>query len=171
MSDRSKQADGQGQENAAAGAIGEFGRAAAEAQSSALGEMSRMFSQMKPPLMPDMSLLMSAHRKNMETLSAANRVALEGAQTVARRHMEIMQQTMSELSETMRQMASQEAPQDKAVRQAELLKASYERAVANMRELSELIQRSNSEAVGLLNVRFAEAVDEVKSLVQQGKAG
>lgn len=155
-----------------ASAVSEFGRVAAEAQSKALAEMSRMFSQMKTPAMPDMTVLMAAHRRNMETLSAANRVALEGAQTVARRHMEIMQQTMSELTDTMRQIATPEAPQDKAAKQADLLKSSYERAVGNMRELSELIQRSNSEAVGLLNTRFMEAVDEVKTILhQQGKAG
>ena len=157
---------------AAAGAVSEFGRVAAEAQSKALAEMNRMFSQMKTPAMPDMTVLMTAHRRNMETLSAANRVALEGAQTVARRHMEIMQQTMSELTDTMRQVTTPEAPQDKAAKQAELLKQSYERAVGNMRELSELIQRSNSEAVDLLNSRFMEAVDEVKTILhQQGKTG
>ena len=36
------------------------------------------------------------------------------AQAVAKRHMEIMQQTMAELSETMRALASAEAPQAKA---------------------------------------------------------
>ncbi len=156
----------------AAGAVSEFGRVAAEAQSKALAEMNRMFTQMKTPALPDMTVLMTAHRRNMETLSAANRVALEGAQTVARRHMEIMQQTMSELTDTMRQVTVPEAPGDKAAKQAELLKQSYERAVGNMRELSELIQRSNSEAVGLLNSRFMEAVDEVKAILHQGgKAG
>ena len=158
---------GQDGARAIADAVSDFGRVAAEAQSKALAEMNRMFSQMKTPAMPDMTMLMSAHKRNMETLSAANRVALEGAQTVARRHMEIMQQTMSELSDTMRQIAAPNAPQEKAAQQAEMLKTSYERAVANMRELSELIQRSNSEAVGLLNTRFMEAVDEVKTIMQQ----
>ena len=163
---------GQDGARAIADAVSDFGRVAAEAQSKALAEMNRMFSQMKAPAVPDMSMLMSAHRRNMETLSAANRVALEGAQTVARRHMEIMQQTMSELSDTMRQITAPNAPQEKAAQQAELLKTSYERAVANMRELSELIQRSNSEAIGLLNARFTEAVDEVKTILQQqGKTG
>ncbi len=174
MADPSKPADQATQSGMDAGrsamnAVSEFARMAAETQSNALAEMNRMFSQLRTPVMPDMSLLMSAHQRNMETLSAANRVALQGAQTVARRHMEIMQQTMSDLSETMRQITTPEGPQDKAVRQADLLKASYEKAVVNMRELSELIQRSNSEAVGLLNSRFTEAVEEAKTLVAKGK--
>ena len=41
-------------------------------------------------------------------------------------------------------------PAEEAARQAELLKRSYEHAVNNMRELSDLIQRSNGEALALL---------------------
>jgi phasin family protein len=122
---------------------------------------------MKLPTMPDMQQLMAAQRRNMEALSAANRVALEGAQAVARRHMEIMQQAMSELSETMTAGAGAEGPQAKAAKQAELLKKAYERAVAHMQELSDLIQRSNAEAVGVLHKRFSEAMDEVRTLIEQ----
>ncbi len=136
---------------------------------SAAEDFSKLFSDMKLPPMLDMEALLTAHRRNMEALSAANRVALEGAQAVARRHMEIMQQTMAELTETLRTVAAAGAPQEKAAKQADLLKHAYERAVANTRELSDLIQRSNGEAVGLLNRRFAEAMDEIKGLMQ--KAG
>jgi phasin family protein len=130
-------------------------------------DFSKMFSELKLPAMPDMESFLSAHRRNMETLSAANRVALEGAQAVARRHMEIMQQTMGEMSETMKSLTSSDAPQAKAAKQAELLKHTYERAVSNMKELSDLIQRSNTEALGLLNRRFTEAMEELKTIVEK----
>ena len=136
---------------------------------SATEDFTRLFSEMKLPPVPDMEALMTAHRRNMEALSAANRVALEGAQAVARRHMEIMQQTMAELTETIRSLAGADAPQDKAAKQADLLKHAYERAVANTKELSDLIQKSNGEAIGLLNRRFAEAMDEVKALMDKAK--
>jgi phasin family protein len=113
-----------------------------------------------------MDAFVAASRKNMETLSAANRIALEGAQAVARRHMEIMQQSMTEMTEAMKAMASLEAPQAKAAKQAELLKTAYEHAVANMKELSDLIQHSNGEALALINQRFVEAMDEVKALAK-----
>ncbi len=144
-------------------------RGMADMGAKAMSDFSRMFAEMKLPMMPDMEALMSAHRRNLETLSAANRVALEGAQTVARRNMEIMQQTMTELTDGMRQMASGESPQARATQQADMLKEAYERAVANMRELAGLIQKSNGEALSLLNQRFTESVDEVKQLMS--KAG
>lgn len=129
-----------------------------------MADFTRLFAEMK---LPDMQALIDAQRRNMETLSAANRVALEGAQAVARRHMEIMQQTMAELSEAMQALASADAPQARAAKQTEMLKRAYERAVANMKELSELIQRSNGEALQLLNSRFSEAMDEVRKLMEQ----
>jgi phasin family protein len=92
---------------------------------------------------------------------------MEGAQAVARRHMEIMQQSMAEVTEAMKAMSSIEAPKAKAAKQAELVKAAYERAVANMKELADLIQHSNAEALSLINKRFAEAMDEVKTLAQK----
>ena len=138
-----------------------------DATMAGMAEFSRMFGEMKFPMMPDMEMVLAAHRKNMETLSAANRVALEGAQTVAKRHMEIVQQTMSEMTETLRGMSSTESPQARAARQADLVKQAYEKAVANMRELADLIQRSNGEALGMLNQRFAEAMDEVKAMAQK----
>jgi phasin family protein len=145
-----------------------FIQAAGQARSAA-EDFSRMFTELKLPNMPGMEAVMGAYKKNMEVMSAANRIALEGAQAVARRHMEIMQQTMAELTENMRSLATTEAPQAKAARQAELLKRAYERAVANTKEMSDLIQRSNGEALGLLNSRFTEAMDEVRAMME--KAG
>jgi phasin family protein len=133
------------------------------------GEFGKLFADMKLPAVPDMEAFVTASRRNMETLTAANKVALEGAQAVARRHMEIMQQNMTELTEAVRAMSSLEAPQAKAAKQAELLKQAYERAVGNMKELGDLIQHSNAEAIKLLNARFAEAMDEVKALASKSQ--
>jgi phasin family protein len=131
-------------------------------------DFKKIFSDIKMPTMPDMDAFIAANKRNMETLSAANRVALEGAQAVARRHMEIMQASMSDMTEAMRSLSSPEAPQAKAARQAELLKQAYERSVANIKELGDLIQRANSEALSLLHARFVEAMDEVKKLAEKG---
>ncbi len=144
-----------------------MGRTMSDLGASAIGEFTRLFSELKMAPVPDLEALLAAHRRNLETLSAANRVALDGAQAVARRNMEIMQQTMTELSENMRQFTSTEASQVRAGRQAEMLKAAYERAVANMSEIGDLIQKSNSEALGLLNKRFAEAMEEIKTLASK----
>ncbi|MFC7609046.1 phasin family protein [Teichococcus aestuarii] len=125
----------------------------------------RMLSDFRLPVMPDVEALAAAQRRNFEALSAANKVALEGAQAVARRHMEILQSSMAEMTQAMQGLSGEADPQAKAARQAEMVKATYGRAVSNMQEIADLIQKSNAEALSLLNRRFAEAMDEVKSLM------
>jgi phasin family protein len=127
-------------------------------------DVMKMFAEFRLPHFADLESLAQAQRRNLEALSAANRVALEGAQAVARRHMEIVQSAMTEMTEAMRSMSGTDSPQERASRQAELLKAGYERAVSNMKEVADLIQKSNGEALGLLNKRFAEAMDEIKQM-------
>jgi len=128
-------------------------------------DLMKMLSEFRVPGMPDVESLAAAQRRNFEALSAANRIALEGAQAVAKRHMEILQQSMAELTDAVRAASSTGSPQEKAASQTELVKATYGRAVANMQEIADLIQKSNGEALALLNKRFAEAMDEVKGLV------
>ncbi len=130
-------------------------------------EFMRLMGDFRLPATLDFEAFAAAQRKNIEALSAANRVALEGAQAVAKRHMEILQQSMSEMTEAMRSLATADAPQEKAAKQAELAKTAYEKAVANMKELGDLIQKSNAEALGLLNHRFTEAMEEIKGMVKK----
>lgn len=132
------------------------------------GDFSRVFADLKFPAMPDVNALVTAAQRNMDVFTAANRIALEGAQAVARRHTEIMQQSMAEMTEAMRALAGNDTPQQKAARQAELLKQGYEHAVANMKELHDLMQKSHEEAMGLLSRRFTEAMEEIRTL--SGKA-
>jgi phasin family protein len=144
--------------------------AAFAAPGAMFAEMTKRFSELRfPSMVPDSSALMAAHRRNMEVLSNANRLALEGAQAVARRHMEIMQQTMTEFTEHARELTHAETPQAKAAHQAALVKKSYERAVANIKDLSDLIQRSNAEALGVLSDRFKEAMEEVQVLLERAE--
>lgn len=131
---------------------------------TAAEDFTRMFADMKLPALPGAEALIAAHRRNFEALSAANRIALEGAQAVAKRNLEIMQHTMTEMTETMRALAAADAPQA-----ADRLKTAYERSVQNFREVSDLIQRANGEAIGPLNKRIGEAMDEVKLLIEKAK--
>jgi phasin family protein len=133
-------------------------------------DMTKFFAEFRMPAMPDMTELAKAQQKNLEAITAANKVALEGARAFAERHMQIVQQSMAEMQDAMRSMASPADPQQQAAKQAEMAKAAYERATAQMQELADLIQKSSGEALSVLHARFAEAMEEVKKLSGQGKA-
>ena len=139
-----------------------------EAQSSVPEfDVKKLLGNLKVPAMPDVEVVLAAHKRNLEALTEANRVALEGAQVVARRHMEILQETMAGLSDTLKDLSSTQTPTSRAAKQTELLKKAYENAVANTKELGDLIQKSNSEAMSKLNTRFSEAMTEMKALLDK----
>ena len=66
----------------------------------------------------DSKALIEAQRKNVEAMTQANRVALEGVQAIAQRQAEILRQAMEESSKVMRELAkpgqqlSEDAPLD-----------------------------------------------------------
>ncbi len=133
-------------------------------------DITKIMAEFRMPAMPDMTELAKAQQKNLEAISAANKVALEGARVVAERHMEIVQQSVAEMQDAMRSMANPADVQEQAAKRAEMAKAAYERAVGQMQELADLIQKSSGEALSLLQKRFAEAMEEVKSFSSDKKA-
>lgn len=110
----------------------------------------------------DVDSLVASQRKNIEALTQANKLAFEGVQAVFKRQVEILRQAIEEGSSVAKELTEAGSPQDKAIRQTELTKDTFERALANARELSEIIAKSNSEAFDLLNKRFTQILDEVK---------
>jgi phasin family protein len=63
------------------------------------------------------------------------------------------------------QLSSAGNPQEMTAKQAELARKAFEQALANMRELAEMVSKSNTEAFAIINKRVTESLQELKSLV------
>lgn len=124
-------------------------------------DISKFVGDFKVPGL-DVESLVSSQRKNIEALTQANKLAFEGVQAVFKRQVEILRQTLEESATVAKELVEAGTPQEKAVRQTELAKDAFERALSNSRELSEIIAKSNSEAFELLNKRFTQVLDEIK---------
>ena len=87
-------------------------------------------------------------------------------QAVAQRQAEILSQAMGEVSSVAQQLAGAASnPQEMTTRQAELVRKAFEQALANMRELAEMVSKSNTEAFAIINKRVTESLQELKTLV------
>jgi phasin family protein len=131
-------------------------------------DISKFLGEMKVPGI-DVETLVASQRKNIEALTQANKLAFEGVQAVFKRQVEIIRQAVEEGATIARELVEAGTPQDKAIRQTELTKSAFERALANARELSEIIAKSNGEAFDLLNKRFAQILDELKEGIGKSK--
>jgi phasin family protein len=110
----------------------------------------------------DAEAFLASQRKNLEALTQANQLAVEGVQAVARRQVEIARQAVEEASTLMRDLTQPGAPEDRLAKNAEVAKQAYEKGLANLREIAELVTKANSEALGVINKRVAEGLDEIR---------
>jgi phasin family protein len=115
----------------------------------------------------DWQELIAAQQKNVEALTRANQVLLEGAQGVVQREVELLQKAMQEFAEASRGLMQEGDPQAHAQRRLELAKTSFETALRNMRELAEMAGRANREALEMINQRALESFEEIRTAVTQ----
>lgn len=131
-------------------------------------DMSQFMGEFKTPNV-DFEPLMATQRKNLEALAAANRMAIEATQAVFKRQTDVMRQTLEQIAAAGRDVASPGSMPEKAAKQTELAKDQFERTVVNMREIAEMVTRSNTEAAELLNKRFVQSFDEFREMLLKTK--
>jgi phasin family protein len=125
-------------------------------------DVAKMIEQLKVPGL-DVSGFIEAQRKNIEAITQANQAAYEGMQELARRQMEILQETVSEW-----QAASSEATDREganAARRAEAAEKAFGKAFGNMRELAEMAAKSQTQAWEVVQKRFQENLADLRSLL------
>lgn len=110
----------------------------------------------------DVDSLVATQRKNIEAFTQANQLAVEGAQAVARRQVEIARQAVDEASTLLREWTQPGAPEERLAKNAELAKQAFEKGLANARELTELVTKANTEAFNVINKRVAEGFEEMQ---------
>ncbi len=125
-------------------------------------DVTKFLGDLKVPGI-DVEALLASQRRNIEAVTAANQLAIEGIQAVLRRQAEILRQSIEESNSIVGEVLAAGSPEEKAVKQTEFAKAAFEKALANAKELAELVARSNTEAADVLTRRVSESLDEVKA--------
>jgi phasin family protein len=113
----------------------------------------------------DLQGLMETQRKNWQTISEAQQKAVESFQAIALRQAELFSQALESQSSLASELMKEGKPEDKLAKNAEAIKSSYEKAMANAAEISEMVKKANAEAVGLLNKRVSASLKEVRSAI------
>ena len=116
---------------------------------------AKLFADLKLPGI-DPTALATAQQKNLEAIAAANKRALEGYQAVAKRQAEIFQEAAAEVASMMKGGVPAGVPDPNAAKQA------VEKAMANLRELADMMSKTNSDAFDLINQRMNENLEEFR---------
>src|SRR5690348_8871429 len=129
-------------------------------------DVTKVMADFRVPTL-DVEAVVASQRKTIEALTQANQLAVEGAQAVARRQVEIARQTVEDFTGLFRDFAQPGTPEEKLAKQAEAVKGALEKGLSNARELAELVTKANAEAFNVLNKRVAEGLDEVRDYAKK----
>jgi phasin family protein len=132
-------------------------------------DMSKLMAGFRLPGI-DTDSLVATQRRNFEALTAANQLAVEGLQTIARRQAEIIRAGIEEATALLRDLSRNQTTEERMARQTEAAKQALDKALVNARELSELVARASNEAYDVINRRLGEQLDEVRALVTRAAA-
>lgn len=114
----------------------------------------------------DMSKILDAQRKNVEAITQANRIALEGVQSLMQRQAEIMQQSVEEATKMMQNFDPSTDPSERVAQQTALAQEAFQQALDRMRELAEMANKSQAEAFEAIQARFNESLEEIRGGMQ-----
>ena len=132
-------------------------------------DFGKFAQQFKMPKVDGADFL-AAQQKNFEAVTAANRIAMEGMQALARRQAEIARSAAEEFGKATRELSDSKSLEDSLTRQTDMVKEAYAKALGNMRELTEMTVKSQSKATDLISARVTEGLEEIKTAITKAAA-
>jgi phasin family protein len=130
-------------------------------QSNPFGDLSKLIEHFKVPGV-DVSALVESGRKDMEALVEANKAAYQGLQALAHKQTEILTDAMHKIQEAAKHAGSP-SPGSKS---ADLARDAYQKTLADMKELADIVRRSQAEAMTKVTDRAIVHLQELKKLIQ-----
>lgn len=126
-------------------------------------DFSKFMSEFKMPGL-DFDQFATSYRKNLEAMTSASQVAVEGAQLVVKRQAELLQETMEEYAQLLRQYSAPASAEEAASKHVDAAKRTFEATLNHMREISDMIAKTNQDSAEIINKRISELLEEVRSL-------
>ena len=104
-------------------------------------------------------------RKNFATLTSVNTSAVESLKAIAQRQGDMLRSAMEDFSKHGSEVLAAATVEEKAAKQIDFLKKSYEAAISNSKELADMYSKSHTETLSALSERVAELTEEVKAAI------
>ena len=138
-----------------------------------MDEQWQSFTSMFTKLAEDLKLprvdtekLIEAHRKNIDALARSAEAASEGAKALAAKQREIVEEAIRETSAMVRDFKL-ESPQDALAKQSELARRAFEAAIRNTGDVAQLVQKSSTDALRIIQERMQESFEEIRGSVEK----
>ena len=114
------------------------------------------------------SAIAASRRKDLEAMVKANQKSYQGLQSVVQRQTEMLRDSITEWQSTVKGMPGGDAKANIA-KLDEMGRASFKRALDDIRELADMAAKSQAEAFEIVRERIQDNVEEVRQLLKPGK--
>ncbi|CAN5908176.1 hypothetical protein BH11PSE13_BH11PSE13_17190 [soil metagenome] len=112
------------------------------------------------------SKLLDSGRKDLQAVMQANEKSYKGLQTVVQRQTEMIKSAITEWQSAAKAMPGRD-PKESLAKLDELGRASFQRAIDDIKELADLAAASQKDAFEVVRQRVQDNVDEVTKLLQR----
>ena len=127
-------------------------------------DFTKIAGEFKLPTV-NVETLVETGRKNFAAMTTAGTTTVEAMKTIAQRQGDMFRAAMEDFSKHGSEVLAAATVEEKAAKQIDFVKKSYDTVLANTKELADLYTKGQSEAFETLNARIAELTDEVKSAI------
>ena len=131
----------------------------ADASQTSVNSVARLFQV--PGF--DANTFVEFQHRNLEALNAANQALVQGLQTVAQRQGKLVQQSVKQFQELLSLKPTNASVNEVLVKRIDVAKTSFEKNVADARELGDIVAKVGTEAGDILSRRVVASLDEVKA--------
>lgn len=122
--------------------------------------------QLKVPSL-DMTRIMEHHQKNLDAMTRSWQAMAGGANEIAKKQREIFEAAVKDVTVMVQEYKPGGNAQEVLTKQAEFAKKAMEAAIANTRDIAELVQKSSTEAFKIVQDRMKESYDEIRASVEK----
>jgi len=115
----------------------------------------------------DVKKIMEHQQKNLEAMAKSWQAMAGGANEIAKKQREIFEEAVKDVTAMVQTYKPGGSPQEIMAKQAEFAKKAMEAAIANTRDIAELVQKSSAEAFRIVQDRMKDSYEEIRSSVEK----
>src|SRR5262245_56903282 len=127
-------------------------------------DFTKFAGEFKLPTL-NVETVVEATRKNFAALRTANTAAVESIKSIGLRQGDMVRAAMEDFSKHGNEVLAAATVEEKAAKQIDFAKKSYESAIANAKELADLYAKAQSEAFAAISNLLAAVADEGKAAI------
>jgi phasin family protein len=129
----------------------------------------RPVPEMTKPEMPvtmpyfGVDALMQMQRNSIETMVEANRIFVDTAQAIARCQSDMMKDCVEQMTRVVAEMSGRTEPGAPSGKEGAAVQVLFEKAAGHVRDIAEVLGKSNAETIQLVNGRMKSLMTEAGS--------